>query len=95
MGQFRVSRGLLLAVLAVTLAACGGGGSKSSGPSRGRLMAPDKLNAAAFSASGLPSRFGDTDPHEWDTSAVVPANYPVHGIDAARYQGVKIGRAHV
>jgi len=86
MGQFRVSRGVLLIGLALALAACGGG--QKQAPSRGRLMAPEKLNAAAFSASGLPSHFGDTDPHEWETSTVVPANYPVHGIDAARYQGM-------
>ncbi len=36
-------------------------------------------------AGGLPSSFGDTDPHEW--GAVGPDSYPVHGIDAARYQG--------
>lgn len=82
MGQYLAW--MMMGVSAVALTACGGG--RDSGPSRGRLMAPDKLNAAAFSASGLPSRFGDTAPHEWD--GLVPALYSVHGIDAARYQGV-------
>lgn len=82
MGQYLAW--MMMGVSAVALTACGGG--RDSAPSRGRLMAPEKLNAAAFSASGLPSRFGDTSPHEWD--GLVPALYSVHGIDAARYQGM-------
>lgn len=39
-------------------------------------------NSMAFMAS---PRFDDLDPHDWvDTH---PVNYPVHGIDVARYQG--------
>ena len=30
-------------------------------------------------------RFGDNDPHEW--TGTTPWNYPVHGIDLAKYQG--------
>lgn len=36
-------------------------------------------------APGLPAAFGDADPHSWSGRA--PVHYPVHGIDAARYQG--------
>jgi lysozyme len=34
-------------------------------------------------------RFGDNDPHDWinDSQGRKPWNYPVHGIDVAKYQG--------
>lgn len=74
--------GLALVAAVAALAACGGG---RSGPKQGQLMAPGKLEAAAYSASGLPANFGDVSPHPWE--GVVPARYGVHGLDAARYQG--------
>jgi len=73
--------GFLIGSLVAILSGCGG-----SAPSRGKLMAPSQLNAAAFSASGVPATFGDTDPHEWE--GLMPAHYAIHGIDAARYQGL-------
>lgn len=35
--------------------------------------------------SALPPRFSDADPHPWPGRS--PAEYPVHGIDASRWQG--------
>lgn len=49
------------------------------------LMSPAQLDPAAYRAAGVPSSFGDTRPHQWD--GVHPAMMPIHGIDAARYQG--------
>lgn len=77
----RIATAVILAGALAALAACGG----KPAPRQGSLMAPEKLNAAAYSASGLPSNFGDVDPHPWQGAA--PAHYTVHGIDAARYQG--------
>nr|WP_235816197.1 glycoside hydrolase family 25 protein [Phaeovulum vinaykumarii] len=55
-------------------------------------MHPRMLQAADHRAPGIPARFGDTDPHEWQGHR--PDLYPVHGIDAARYQGpIDFGRA--
>lgn len=50
------------------------------------LLEPDWLAPAQHSAPGIPANFGDTDPHPWP--GTTPAHYPVHGIDAARYQGL-------
>lgn len=36
-------------------------------------------------AYGVPPMFGDRDPHDW--IGRTPAAYPVHGIDASRWQG--------
>ena len=72
----------VVGVVALALTGCGGG---DSGPIRGALIQPAPLDPAAHPAPGLPPQFGDTKPHEWQTLA--PAIYPVHGIDAARYQG--------
>ncbi|WP_261398010.1 GH25 family lysozyme [Maritimibacter alkaliphilus] len=76
-------RAVLTAALAAVmfLASCGGG----SGPTVGRLEKPRTLNAADYRATGIPRSFGDTKPHEWDS--IRPDRYPIHGIDAARYQG--------
>ncbi|WP_119839771.1 glycoside hydrolase family 25 protein [Pseudooceanicola algae] len=49
------------------------------------LMNPAPLDASDHRAPGIPASFGDTRPHDW--SARAPSAYPVHGIDAARYQG--------
>ena len=72
---------LTTGVAALALAGCGG----DSGPRTGQMMAPAHLSASNYRAFGVPSHFGDTDPHEWE--GLTPAHYPVHGIDAARYQG--------
>lgn len=72
------------AVLLGLLAACGGG-SRDDGVMRGTLMSPTVMNPAAHPAPGVPAQFGDTRPHEWKD--ISPAMLPVHGIDAARYQG--------
>lgn len=89
MGGRRAVRGLravaAVVVLAV-LASCGGGGSKP-GAMRGTLMSPSPLSAASHRAKGIPANFGDTRPQDWSSEAVRPAMLPVHGIDAARYQG--------
>ncbi|MBZ4022763.1 glycoside hydrolase [Rhodobacter sp. TJ_12] len=68
-------------VVCLALWGCGPG----SGPVRTELMAPEPLAAADYRAPGLPAQFGDTKPHPWEGRP--PASYPVHGIDAARYQG--------
>lgn len=72
------------AALALVLASCGGGDSNRH--IKGELMRPTALDAAQHRAEGVPSNFGDTRPHGW--AGRVPAHYQVHGIDAARYQGV-------
>lgn len=72
---------VITAAVMAALAGCG----PSSGPVQGQLMAPAPLDVANYPAPGLPASFGDTKPHPWASRA--PANYPVHGIDAARYQG--------
>ncbi|WP_406720317.1 GH25 family lysozyme [Thioclava litoralis] len=66
--------------LALSLASCG------SGPMVGKLVNPSPLNPADYTAPGIPLQFGDRSPHPWDDLA--PASYSVHGIDAARYQGL-------
>ena len=68
----------VIALLA--LSACGG-----REPVPGRLERPARIDAAAYRAAGIPRTFGDVRPHDWD--ALAPDRYPVHGIDAARYQG--------
>ncbi|WP_051697141.1 GH25 family lysozyme [Thioclava indica] len=75
-----LSRRIFLSGAALTLAGCG------SKPKSARLMEPKMLNAMQFRADGIPARFGDTAPHGW--SGMSPINQPIHGIDAARYQGV-------
>ena len=79
LGKFLVVVGLVAA-----LASCGGGDSNRH--VKGELMRPTALDAAQHRAEGVPSNFGDTRPHGW--AGRVPAHYQVHGIDAARYQGV-------
>ncbi|HEY0275527.1 MAG TPA: GH25 family lysozyme [Paenirhodobacter sp.] len=64
------------------LAACGG---RDSGVKRGTLMSPSAMSPANYRAAGVPVQFGDTRPHEW--TEISPAMLPIHGIDAARYQG--------
>ena len=71
-------------VVAAVLAGCGGG-RHDAGPRKGALMAPEALDAASYRAPGIPARFGDISPHDW--TGLTPANYPIHGIDASRYQG--------
>lgn len=77
----RISKFLLTAVVCAGLIGCG----QASGPVKGQLMAPGPLEAADYRAPGLPAAFGDTNPHKW--AGRTPASYPVHGLDAARYQG--------
>lgn len=72
-------------ILAAILIAAALAGCKSTDSTR-PLMQPDRLSAANYRATGVPARLGDTDPHGW--AGTVPARYPVHGIDAARYQGL-------
>ncbi len=69
----------MMAALAA-LAGCGG-----PGPIKGRLAAPRDLEAADYRADGIPGSFGDTSPIDWGPMA--PDRYPVHGIDASRFQG--------
>ncbi|WP_368484360.1 GH25 family lysozyme [Pseudooceanicola sp. HF7] len=65
--------------MAAALTACG------SGTQVNGLMSPSHLDAADYRATGIPFAFGDTKPIEWE--GLTPELYPVHGIDAARYQG--------
>jgi lysozyme len=71
-----MTRLALLALLLLAVAGCGGG--------RESPRAPDG-SAPSASAAVIAPRFGDADPHPWDGRA--PQTYPVHGIDAARFQG--------
>ncbi|WP_442103659.1 glycoside hydrolase family 25 protein [Pseudorhodobacter sp. W20_MBD10_FR17] len=71
-------------VLALVLAGCGGRQDRHRERSGAR-------HAPTVSAPN----FGDTDPHEWDGRN--PLAYPVHGIDASRWQGEidwKTARTH-
>ena len=81
----RISTLLFTAALCALALGCGRGHHAPSGPVRGALEAPGSLEAGLHSAPGLPAAFGDTDPHPWGDRT--PAAYPVHGLDAARYQG--------
>lgn len=76
-----ISRRFFVSGAALTLAGCGGAPSGK----QAKLMRPAVLSASNYRASGIPARFGDTDPHDWE--GLAPARLPVHGIDAARYQG--------
>lgn len=80
--------GRWLAPLLLVLAGCG---SPPPEAVVGRLESPKQLDAMSYSASGLPAGFGDISPTAWE--ALSPGRYPVHGIDAARYQGVIDWRA--
>lgn len=73
---------LLCGAVSLGLMACGG----DSGPRQGALMHPEFLDPADFRAPGVPASLGDTEPHPW--GGTTPAHYLVHGIDAARYQGI-------
>ena len=72
---------ILLIITALVLSACG----RRGGPSIGRMETPRELTPENYPAKGIPSRYGDTKPHEWE--GIAPDRYQVHGIDAARYQG--------
>lgn len=67
---------LTMVVAALALSACAG-----------RELPP--IDAASdtttIAAPANRPRFSDTDPHEWQGRA--PSAYPVHGIDASRWQG--------
>jgi lysozyme len=73
----RFSRFAVFFALCAALQACG---AKAPAPQRPAQDTPEA--AQSFVA---PPRFGDADPHEWDGRA--PDAYPVHGIDASRWQG--------
>ena len=72
---------ILLIIAALVLSACG----RRQAPSVGRMETPRELTPENYPAPGIPSRYGDTKPHEW--KGIAPDRYQVHGIDAARYQG--------
>jgi lysozyme len=77
----RVSTGIMIAAVCALAFGCG----RAPEPVKGRLMAPGALDAASLQAPGLPAGFGDANPHPWQD--ITPASYPVHGLDASRYQG--------
>lgn len=81
--MFLWSKLLVTGAIAAALTSCGGGSNRHV---KGELMRPNTLQAANYQANGLPAQFGDTKPHPWEGRT--PATYAVHGIDAARYQGV-------
>lgn len=62
--------------------ACSGTGDNTPPPAASRAEA---AVADARPVSIAFPRFGDYRPHPWDAGA--PGDYPVHGIDVARYQG--------
>ncbi|WP_353474840.1 GH25 family lysozyme [Salipiger sp. H15] len=77
-----VRAGALIAALAATLSGCGSPAPRTSAASGTDTQA---LYIRENRAAGIPHRFGDSKPHDW--TGFGPAHYPVHGIDAARYQG--------
>lgn len=69
-----ITRVTAIAAVVIGLVGCGSRPAPTT-----QVVVP---NSMAFMAS---PRFDDLDPHDWvDTH---PVNYPVHGIDVARYQG--------
>lgn len=78
-GFREVFRFALVVLMLGALVSCG------KGPSRGKMVTNKPLRAADYRAAGIPASFGDVDPVDWGFQA--PSRYPVHGIDAARYQG--------
>jgi len=75
-----------LTIVMTLLAACGSSSPqvRTTGASA-PVSGVSELYIRENRAEGIPNRFGDTDPHAW--GRISPANYPVHGLDAARYQG--------
>lgn len=71
---------LVLAVMGA-LAACGPSAQVRNAAGTGA----SEMYVREHRASGVPNRFGDLKPHDW--GRLSPASYPVHGLDAARYQG--------
>ena len=69
-----ITRVTAIAALVIGLVGCGSRPAPTT-----QVVVP---NSMAFMAS---PRFDDLDPHDWVDSH--PVNYPVHGIDVARYQG--------
>ena len=67
----RLLNKLLMVVMLVALAACGGGRGSGGRP--------------VMAGQGSGPQFGDTAPHAWVGGH--PYNNPVHGIDISRYQG--------
>ncbi|MCP5085789.1 MAG: glycoside hydrolase family 25 protein [Rhodobacteraceae bacterium] len=68
-------RGVFLFVSMAFLASCG---------AREAPQKPQKITYQAATMASSNHRFEDTDPYEW--TGRKPWNYPVHGIDVARYQ---------
>lgn len=48
--------------------------------------APDPVFARPADPDGSGPAFADNDPHPWSANAPRPSDFPVHGIDVARYQ---------
>lgn len=65
----------VLALLCLSLAACGGRADRAPRPIEGPPPAADAVTAA---------NFGDADPHPWQDQP--PQTHPVHGIDISRWQ---------
>lgn len=76
-----MTKNFALAALVLLLMGCGNGDPVVPG-----LGAPQVLNAADYRAPGIPTQFGDTDPHSW--AGRTPDSYAIHGIDSARYNGL-------
>ena len=73
---------LLFSLLALGLAACGGGRTRAPAERAAPTGVYDTPRVAGVVAF---PEFGDHDPHPWDGRA--PEDYPVHGIDVSRWQG--------
>ena len=78
----RVTAAALFLAAAAALAACGSAPPSSQDFATSGVS---QMSIRANRAEGIPVRFGDTKPHAWGARS--PASYPVHGLDAARYQG--------
>lgn len=76
-----VARAAFIALLSLVLLSCGG---PPTGP---RMGDPKPLLPENYPAQGIPAQFGDVDPIDWTEHEIRPDAYPVHGIDASRYQG--------
>jgi lysozyme len=75
------------AVLPVVLAACllAACGSGRPAPEASRAVAAPVVMPTRAAAVSGPLRFVDDAPHDWQ--GIVPAQYPVHGIDVSKWQG--------
>lgn len=77
-------RALCLSLTAFSLSACGGAPRRAAPPPATAQPAAGQIPVAMAAPSVIRPDFGDSDPV--DFKGRKPSRYPVHGIDAARFQ---------